>query len=140
VADNLQMPNAVITGAEPLAGDGSAQGALIQFYRAFNHARLDDLARNWAEGDVPSMDNPIGGIRRGWPEIRSGYERLFGGHARVTVALFDLSSQCGEDWHLLAASAASVKRRAAVSTCAFARPGRLPSEEGFGARCTTMAR
>jgi hypothetical protein len=54
-----------ITGAETLAGDGSPLDALISFYRAFNAGDLNGLAANWADLDAPSMDNPIGGIRRG---------------------------------------------------------------------------
>lgn len=63
------QPN-TITGHEARSGDGSARDALIDFYRAFNAGDLDALAANWAEADAPSMDNPIGGIRRGWPAIR----------------------------------------------------------------------
>lgn len=51
-------------------------------------------------GLAPSMDNPIGGIRRGWNEIRDGYARLFGGPAVVEVEFHDFSSQGGADWHL----------------------------------------
>lgn len=91
---------AEITGAEDRIGDGGALDALIDFYRAFNAADLDALAANWAEGDAPSMDNPIGGIRRGWPSIRGGYATLFGGPATVHVAFHDFTSQGGGDWHL----------------------------------------
>ena len=56
---------AEIMGSEPPAGDGSALDALIDFYRAFNTSDLKALGANWADGEVPSMDNPIGGIRRG---------------------------------------------------------------------------
>jgi hypothetical protein len=35
------------------------------------------------------MHNPLGGIMRGWPEIRGVYERLFSGPARVRVEFFD---------------------------------------------------
>ena len=46
------------------------------------------------------MDNPIGGIRRGWPAIREAYANLFGGPATVRVAFHDFTSQGGADWHL----------------------------------------
>src|SRR6266850_1883979 len=58
-----------ITGTETRAKDGGPLDALIEFYRAFNAGDLDALAANWADGDAPSMDNPIGGIRRGWAAI-----------------------------------------------------------------------
>ena len=35
------------------------------------------------------MDNPLGGIMRGWPEIRGVYKRLFSGPARVRVEFLD---------------------------------------------------
>jgi hypothetical protein len=60
----MSLP-AEITGSESPAGDGSALDALIDFYRAFNASDLKALGANWADGEVPSMDNPIGGIRRG---------------------------------------------------------------------------
>jgi hypothetical protein len=46
------------------------------------------------------MDNPIGGIRRGWQSISAGYEKLFSGSARVRVEFFDFTSQGGYDHHL----------------------------------------
>lgn len=95
----MMLPS-TITGREPLSGDDLAIDALIAFYHAFNARDLDAMALNWAGGDDPSMDNPIGGIRRGWPTIRSGYERLFQGPARVYVEFHDFSGQVGQDFHL----------------------------------------
>ena len=89
-----------ITGAEIRAEDGGALDALIGFYGAFNDRNLEGLAVNWMEGQAPSMDNPIGGIRRGWPSIREGYETLFRAPARVRVVFHDFSSQGDSDWHL----------------------------------------
>ncbi|MFK0164464.1 YybH family protein [Rhizobium sp. NPDC090279] len=89
-----------ITGAENRIGDGGALDALVDFYRAFNTGDLDSLAANWADGDTPSMDNPIGGIRRGWPSIRAGYAKLFSGKATIQVAFHDFTGQGGSDWHL----------------------------------------
>ena len=95
----MHIENHAITGAEALTGD-AAHDALIAFYRAFNGRDLASLAVNWAEGDIPSMDNPIGGIRRGWASIAEGYARLFDGPARVHVEFFDYSSQGGADHRL----------------------------------------
>ena len=89
-----------ITGTETRAKDGSPLDALIEFYRGFNAGDLDALAANWADGDAPSMDNPIGGIRRGWPAIREGYSKLFSGPATVHVAFHDFTSCGGSDWHV----------------------------------------
>lgn len=89
-----------ITGHEDGPGDGSALDALVRFYRAFNTKDLTGLSVNWLDGERPSMDNPIGGIRRGWPSIREGYEKLFHGPAEVKVAFHDFTSEGGADWHL----------------------------------------
>jgi len=89
-----------ITGNEARSGDGSALDALIEFYRAFNTGDLNALATNWEQGDVPSMDNPMGGIRRGWQSISEGYLKLFRGPATVQVTFHDFTSQGGDDWHL----------------------------------------
>jgi ketosteroid isomerase-like protein len=35
------------------------------------------------------MDNPLGGITRGWEEIRAVYERIFGGRPSVRVEFYD---------------------------------------------------
>ena len=95
----MSLP-AEISGRETPAGDGSALDALIDFYRSFNASDLKALAANWAEGEAPSMDNPIGGIRRGWPAIRDGYAKLFGGPAIVRVAFHDFAAQGNNDYHL----------------------------------------
>jgi hypothetical protein len=47
------------------------------------------MERNWAASDEASMDNPLGGIRRGWDEIRPVYISIFESPARVTVAFHD---------------------------------------------------
>ena len=57
----MSLP-AEISGKESPAGDGSALDALIDFYRSFDASDLNALAGNWADGEAPSMDNPIGGI------------------------------------------------------------------------------
>src|SRR2546426_8312496 len=87
-----------ITGTETRAKDGSPLDARIEFYRAFNAGDLDALAANWADGDAPSMDNPIGGIRRGWPAIREGYSdrkstRLNSSHLVISYAVFCLKKK-----------------------------------------------
>lgn len=89
-----------ISGIEPIDDPASPLAALSGFYRAFNAGDLDGLAGNWLDGDEPSMSNPIGGIRRGWPEIRAGYAKLFGGPARVRVTFHDFTSQGDNHAHL----------------------------------------
>lgn len=104
-----------ITGRETRAGDGGPLDALIDFYRRFNAKDLDGLAASWVDGDAPSMDNPIGGIRRGWPAIRDGYSKLFNGPATVHVTFHDFTSQGGRDWHLFVGREKGICRTPTVS-------------------------
>lgn len=67
-----------VTGREP-PGDPAEPGcALAQFYRALNTRDLALMEQNWERSPEAAMDNPLGGIRRGWREIRRTYEALFG--------------------------------------------------------------
>lgn len=47
------------------------------------------MEQNWDSSEEAVMDNPLGGIRRGWGEIREVYERLFNGPGRVYVEFYD---------------------------------------------------
>ena len=78
-----------ITGNEQ-AGDLSMPfNALVQFYKAFNGRDICLMESNWAIEDDIAMDNPLGGIKRGWPDIKAVYERIFGGPAEVYVEYYD---------------------------------------------------
>jgi hypothetical protein len=77
-----------ITGREG-ASPTTPRGALSEFYRAFNGRDLALMAQNWLSTEEASMDNPLGGIKRGWNEISRVYERIFSGAATVTVEFFD---------------------------------------------------
>ncbi len=68
---------------------GTPEAALSQFYRAFNGGDLSLMETNWFQSHEASMSNPLGGIKRGWPEIRELYERIFTGPAEVYVEYTD---------------------------------------------------
>jgi ketosteroid isomerase-like protein len=78
-----------ITGREPLGALDEPVAALAQFYRAFNGRDLALMGDNWDKSDDVAMDNPLGGIKRGWPEIRAVYERIFAAAGRVRVEFYD---------------------------------------------------
>jgi ketosteroid isomerase-like protein len=78
-----------ITGRESTADLREPVQALTQFYCAFNTRDLALMEENWEASEVVAMDNPLGGIKRGWLEIRSVYERLFEGTGRVQVEFHD---------------------------------------------------
>ncbi len=82
----IQIP---VTGTEDPIDPREPAGALAEFYRAFNSRDLALMERNWDSSDDASMDNPLGGIRRSWAEIRHVYERVFEGDATVKVEFYD---------------------------------------------------
>ncbi len=94
----MQAIEQAITGARyPDLADGAPEAALEQFYAAFNGRDLALMADNWAQtGDI-ALDNPLGGIRRGWTEIRPLYERVFSGPAAVYVEFHDYTLHLGQD-------------------------------------------
>lgn len=80
-----------VTGREQTIDPQEPLGVLAEFYRAFNDRDLALMERNWDASLDVAMDNPLGGIRRGWPEIRNVYERIFGGPAIVAVEFYDFT-------------------------------------------------
>lgn len=78
-----------ITGNEDQGDLTSPYQALVQFYCAFNHGDLSIMESNWANTGEIAMDNPLGGIKRGWREIQPVYERIFNGPAKVYIEYHD---------------------------------------------------
>ena len=87
----------IVTGADYASGQAQPLAALAQFYAAFNRRDLALMARNWLATEASILDNPLGGMRRGWEEIRPLYERLFTGPARVYVEFYDYSLHAATD-------------------------------------------
>jgi hypothetical protein len=83
--------NEAITGKEENFEAGSPQSTLQLFYQAFNTGNLEKMTANWLQTEEASMSNPLGGVRRGWHEIFSVYERIFNGSAEVYVEFYDYS-------------------------------------------------
>ena len=91
----MKPTQAPITGMEHAQAD-TPFGALAQFYRAFNSRDLELMRQNWHQEECV-LDNPLGGIRRGWAEIEPLYARLFAGTIKVHVVFFDYTLHIGED-------------------------------------------
>ncbi len=85
----MQPEQTPVTGREERGSLSGPLRALSEFYHAFNSGDLDAMSRNWAQTDEIAMDNPLGGVKRGWPEVRAVYERIFGGPAKVYVEFHD---------------------------------------------------
>lgn len=91
-----------VTGREDGIDPRDPLGALREFYRAFNTQDLQLMERNWVTSDEASLANPLGGIRRGWPDIREFYVRIFRGSPTVSVEFHDYSiHRCGEMFYAL---------------------------------------
>ncbi|MGB8325287.1 MAG: nuclear transport factor 2 family protein [Candidatus Acidiferrum sp.] len=86
-----------ITGEEDLRDLTHPRHALSQFYRAFNTRDIAMMQDNWSDGEDISMDTPLGGIKRGWPEIRRVYEGIFSSHAQVRVEFHDYTMHAAGD-------------------------------------------
>ena len=63
--------------------------ALTEFYTAFNDRDFELMQKNWLNTEEIAMDNPLGGIKRGWEEIKTIYQRIFKGEALVYVEYYD---------------------------------------------------
>src|SRR5215469_6076745 len=72
--DPIETP---VTGNDYKGDQRDSLQAPAQFYRALNSRDLELMQQNWANSADAAMDNPLGGIKRGWSEIRTTYERLF---------------------------------------------------------------
>ena len=87
-----------VTGREAQNDLSRPEQALAQFYCAFNQRDLDLMKLNWIDSDEAEMDNPLGGIKRGWREIESVYRSVFEGAARVAVEFFDYTIHVSEEF------------------------------------------
>jgi len=88
----------VITGSESLSNVESSQlKVLINFYKAFNQCDMNLMQKVWLNSKEASMNNPVGGIMRDWDEIKSVYEKIFNGNAKVYVEFYDFTLHSTEN-------------------------------------------
>ena len=93
----MTISSSPITGTDYTSGQAEPLAALTQFYAAFNRRDLALMSNNWLATEESILGNPLGGIRRGWDEIRPLYEKLFTGPARVYVEFYDYSLHIGRE-------------------------------------------
>ena len=77
MSPHVKIEQIPVTGKERKGQLTPQMRALSEFYEALNNRDLEQMARNWAHTDEAVMDNPVGGIKRGWEEIRSVYAQIF---------------------------------------------------------------
>lgn len=91
-----------VTGKESGAALNPQMKALSGFYRALNNRDLDLMSSNWAHMDDIAMDNPVGGIKRGWDEIKVVYARIFSRPEPFWFEFHDYSlHQAGEIFYVV---------------------------------------
>lgn len=78
-----------ITGDDYIGDQEDPRQALTQFYRALNSRDLNLMQQNWDNSAEAAMDNPLGGIKRGWSEIRGIYQRLFESEGAFQFEFYD---------------------------------------------------
>lgn len=124
------VEHAPVTGKENDAHLTPQMRALSQFYAALNSRDLALMSRNWAQTDEAVMDNPVGGIKRGWEEIRSVYERVFASSGEFWFEFHDYSyHEAGEIFYVVGRergeyrAGSTVLRMAIRTTRVFRRTG-----------------
>ena len=93
----MQGEHQPITGTEEKGDQRTPYQALVQFYDAFNRGDLAAMADNWLQSAEIAMDNPLGGITRGWSAISEVYRAIFSGPAQVYVEYYDYTIHQGAD-------------------------------------------
>ncbi len=87
----MQIEHAPVTGKENKHALTPPMQALAEFYQALNSRDIEQMARNWAQTPEAVMDNPLGGIKRGWEDIRAVYEQLFRSPSQYHFEFYDYS-------------------------------------------------
>jgi len=87
----MNIINQAITGQEATPDNSSPYSALVNFYYSFNKQNIESMESNWLQSEEASMSNPLGGIKRGWGEIKGVYKKIFAGTAKVYVEFYDYS-------------------------------------------------
>ncbi|WP_296359145.1 nuclear transport factor 2 family protein [Ramlibacter sp.] len=97
----MDLIDTPVTGNEPHGDTRDAGQALSLFYAALNAKDMAGMQRCWSAADDCSMDNPLGGIARGWSDIQAVYARLFGSAASYRFSFHDYSFHAFSDTFLV---------------------------------------
>jgi len=93
----MKIEHSPVTGREEKSTLSPPMRALSDFYEALNGRSIEKMAKNWFQTDEAAMDNPLGGIMRGWTEIRTVYERLFNSRSEFSFEFHDYSFHSAGD-------------------------------------------
>jgi len=93
----MNIVNSPITGQEKKSDNTSPYSVLVEFYHSFNNQDFCLMEQNWLQTAGASMSNPLGGVKRGWDEIKEVYKKIFNGSAKVYVEFYDYSIYTTDD-------------------------------------------
>jgi hypothetical protein len=79
-----------------------ARALLESFYYSFNHCNMDVFSQVLANDELIQLNNPLGGILRGYKPIAELYQRIFTGPASVWVELSDIVEYQSNDMVIFA--------------------------------------
>lgn len=102
-----------------------ARALVESFYYAFNHLNMDVLAQVWANHELIQLNNPLGGILRGYEPIANLYRGIFTGAASVWVELSDIVEYQSNDMVVLAGCEHGEFTRGEVSVSLSIRTSRI---------------
>jgi ketosteroid isomerase-like protein len=98
----LKVEQVPVTGRERAEQLTPQMRALSGFYRALNSRDMKLMTQNWAQTGEAVMDNPVGGIKRGWDEIRAVYDRIFGSPGQYWFEFYDYTyHEAGEIFYVV---------------------------------------
>lgn len=87
---NVNIPcSRIINGTGEIRELSDYELAIYRFYEAFNNKNLKAMANIWANTEDITAENPAGGIRRGWSELKRVYEKVLGSAAKVYAEFYD---------------------------------------------------
>jgi ketosteroid isomerase-like protein len=87
---NTCIPSSrIINGAGETTDLSGPELAIYRFYKAFNNKDITAMTKIWANTEDITAENPAGGIRRGWNELKWVYERVLETPAKVLAEFYD---------------------------------------------------
>jgi hypothetical protein len=85
----MQTTQAPITGREVTGDPGEPIAVLAKFDRVIKSRDLARMVENWGHSEDIATDNPLGGVKRGWPKISAVHERIFQSPVQVEDVFYD---------------------------------------------------
>jgi len=83
------LNNRIINGYGDTSELSEQELAIYRFYKAFNEKNMEAITKVWANTEDITAENPAGGIRRGWSDLKWVYERVLGSPAKVSAEFYD---------------------------------------------------